>query len=86
MRTLRAALHPGAVSSSWRTTFTSDGASSAWALFAAAHPGYKVLDAYLVMDEDGTAFVDRLAFHNRMFQSSGSGTAAVKACGSEAVC
>jgi hypothetical protein len=67
-------------------TYTSDGASSAWALFAAAHPTYKVLDAYLVMDEDGTAFVDRLAFHNRMFQSSGSGTAAVKACASEAVC
>jgi len=66
--------------------FTSDGTSSAWALFAAAHPTWKVLDAYLVMDEDGTAFVDRLAFHNRMFQSSGSGSAAVKACGSEAVC
>ena len=66
--------------------YTSDGVKSAWKLFAEAHPTWKVLDAYLVVDEDGTTFVDRLAFHNRMFQSSGSGSAAVKACGSEAAC
>ncbi len=66
--------------------YTSDGVKSAWTLFAEAHPTWKVRDAYLVMDENGTAFVDRLAFHNRMFQSSGSGSAAVKACGTEAVC
>lgn len=70
---------------------TSDGVSSAWAVFAAAYPGAKVVDAYLVADEDAggtgaTSFVDRLAFYNRMFTSSGAGSAAVKNCPSEASC
>jgi hypothetical protein len=64
--------------------YASDGAKSAWAVFAEAHPTWKVVQAYLVMDEDGTAFIDRLAFHNRMFQAPGN--AGVKICGSEAAC
>jgi hypothetical protein len=36
------------------------------------------------MDENGTAFVDRLAFHNRMFQAPGN--SGVKVCGNEASC
>ncbi len=47
--------------------YASDGTNSAWATFATAHPTWKVLQAYLVMDEEGTAFVDRLAFQNQMF-------------------
>lgn len=70
---------------------TSDGVSSAWDLFAAAYPDAKVVDAYLVADEDAggtgaTSFVDRLAFHNRMFVAAGSGSAAIKNCPSEASC
>lgn len=65
--------------------FASDGAKSAWTLFAEAHPTWKVVQAYLLVDEDGTAFVDRLAFQNRMFTGPGSG-AAVKTCGSEGAC
>jgi hypothetical protein len=70
---------------------TSDGVSSAWAVFAAAYPGAKVVDAYLVADEDAvgtgaTSFVDRLAFQNRMFVASGSGSAAIKNCSSESSC
>ena len=28
---------------------------------------WKVVQAYFIMDEEGTAFVDRLAFQNEMF-------------------
>ena len=66
--------------------FTSDGSSSAWSLMATAHPTWKVKQAYLLVDEDGTTFVDRLAFHNRMFTGPGTGSAGIKNCGSEAVC
>ena len=64
--------------------YSSDGAKSAWTVFAEAHPTWKVLEAYIVMDENGTAFIDRLAFHNRMFQAPGSG--GVRVCGNEASC
>jgi hypothetical protein len=64
--------------------YTSDGAKSAWTVFAEANPTWKVVQAYLVVDEDGTTFVDRLAIHNRMFQAPGSG--GVKICGNEASC
>jgi hypothetical protein len=55
---------------------TSDGVQSAWDVYAAAHPTYKVIDAtdpvapvgaFLVMDEPGTYHVDRLAIQNLMF-------------------
>jgi len=67
-------------------TFTSDGAKSAWTLFAEAHPTWKVTIAFLVVDEAGTTFVDRLAFHNRIYIASGSGSSAIKNCSSEASC
>jgi len=70
--------------------YTSDGVKSAWRLYADANPTHKVMSwkgaAYLVMDEEGTAFVDRLAFHNKMFVKSGSGSAAVKTCANETSC
>ena len=66
--------------------FTSDGAKSAWKLFAEAHPTYKVTQAYLLIDEEGTSFVDRLAFHNKMYVQAGTGTAAIKTCGTESSC
>ncbi len=68
------------------TPFESDGVTSAWAHFAAAYPNAKVVQAYLIMDEPGTAFVDRLAFHNRMYQQAGTGSAAIKTCNSESSC
>lgn len=69
--------------------YTSDGVKSAWQLYAEANPTDKVIGigpAYLVMDEDGTAFVDRLAFHNIMYVANGTGSAAIKSCPSEASC
>jgi len=70
--------------------YTSDGVKSAWKLYAEANPTHKVMTwlgpAYLVMDEPGTAFVDRLAFHNKMFVQSGTGSGAIKNCSSEASC
>jgi hypothetical protein len=76
--------------------YTSDGARSAWKVYADANPTHKVMSwpgpAYLVMDEDagvlggGTAFVDRLAFHNKMYVQSGTGSAAIKNCPSESSC
>lgn len=65
---------------------TSDGVNSAWAALAAAYPTGKVLQAYFVMDEEGTAFVDRLAFHSKMYIQAGSGTGAIKNCPSESSC
>ena len=62
--------------------FTSNGTTSAWALMAAAHPTWKVLKAYFIMDEEGTTFVDRLAFQSQQFYGSG----APKSCSSEAGC
>jgi len=69
--------------------YTSDGVKSAWRLYADANPSDKVIGigpAYLVMDEDGTAFVDRLAFHNIMYTASGTGSGPVKTCPSESSC
>lgn len=65
---------------------SSDGTNSAWAALAAAYPTGRVLQAYLVMDEQGTAFVDRLAFYNKMYIQNGSGSAAIKNCPSESSC
>ena len=71
-------------------SYVSDGVKSAWTLFAEANPDARLYGdlapAYLVMDEPGTAFVDRLAFHNIMYQASGTGSAAAKSCPSEASC
>lgn len=71
-------------------SYISDGTKSAWRLFAEANPAAKLYGdlapAYLVMDEPGTAFVDRLAFHNIMYQASGTGSSAARACPSEASC
>jgi len=70
--------------------YTSDGTRSAWKVYADANPTHAVMttpgSAYLVMDEPGTAFVDRLAFQNKMYIRSGTGTAAIKSCASEASC
>lgn len=66
--------------------FTSDGVKSAWTLFAEAHPTFKVVNAYLVVDEAGTTFVDRLAFHAKMYRKAGTTTAAVASCANEAAC
>jgi len=65
---------------------TSDGVHSAWQNLAAAYPGAKVTGAFLIMDDAGTAFVDRLAFHNKMYVQSGSGSAAIKNCPAESSC
>ena len=43
---------------------------SAWDVFAAAHPGAEVLNAYMVQDEVGQAFVDRIVIGHRMFPSA----------------
>ena len=67
-------------------TFTSDGVSSAWALFAAAHPTAKVLDAYVVMDEVGQSFIDRVAFQNHMFTRGANNASGIKHCPNEASC
>jgi hypothetical protein len=65
----------------------SDGTDSAWKNLADAHPNGKVVGvAFFILDEVGTAFIDRLAFHNRMFIQAGSGSAAVKNCPSESSC
>ena len=70
--------------------YTSDGARSAWKVYADANPTHKVMSwlgpAYLIMDESGTAFVDRLAFYNKMYVQNGHGSAAIKNCPSEASC
>jgi len=47
--------------------YSSDGVNSAWAVFAAANPTYIARSAYVVMDETGTAYLDRLAIQNKMF-------------------
>lgn len=63
-------------------SFSSDGVNSAWKNLALAHPTWAVVQAYLVMDEEGTAFLDRLAFQNEMFSAPNF----VQNCGSEAAC
>lgn len=70
--------------------YFSDGTRSAWKVYADANPAHKVMSwlgaAYLIMDEEGTAFVDRLAFYNKMYIQNGHGSAAIKNCPSEASC
>ena len=66
--------------------FTSNGTKSAWTLFAEAHPTWIVTFAFLVADEDGTTFVDRVAFQNKMYVAPGSGTASIKNCLNEMSC
>jgi hypothetical protein len=45
-----------------------DGARSAWTVFADAHDGARVTDAFLVMDEEGQSFVDRLTIQGHQHQ------------------
>lgn len=70
--------------------YASDGTKSAWRVYADANPTHRVMatpgSAYLIMDEPGTAFVDRLAFQNKMFIRSGTGTTAIKTCAAESSC
>lgn len=61
---------------------TSDGVNSAWTVMALAHPTWVVTGAFFVLDEEGTAFVDRLAFQNKMFNAPN----VTITCNSEAVC
>lgn len=61
---------------------TSNGSTSAWGVLAALHPSWSVVDAFFVMDEEGTAFVDRLAFQNQMFTAPNI----IQNCNSEAAC
>lgn len=61
---------------------TSDGVKSAWAVMAAAHPTWVVTGAFFILDEEGTIFVDRLAFQNKMFNAPFT----TITCNSEAVC
>ena len=77
---------PGCVIFVGAETFTSDGVGSAWALFAAAHPTYKVLDAYVVMDEIGQSFIDRVAFQNHMFTRGANDASGIKHCPNESSC
>jgi hypothetical protein len=60
----------------------STGTKSAWAVLAAAHPTWKVVQAYLVVSEVGSVFLDRLAFQNEMFTAAST----VVNCPSEASC
>ena len=53
------------------TPYESTGSMSAWNVFAAAHPGAEVLNAYMVHDEVGQSFVDRIVIGHRMFTSAG---------------
>lgn len=50
--------------------YESTGTMSAWDVFAAAHPSAKVVRAYMVQDEVGQAFVDRIVIGHRMFPSA----------------
>ncbi len=82
-------ISPGCELQANNVSYVSDGSKSAWKLFAEANPNAKVFcvgPAYLIMDEPGTAYVDRLAFHNIMYQASGTGASAAKGCPSEASC
>jgi hypothetical protein len=51
-------------------SYESTGTKSAWDVFADAHPSAKVLAAYMVMDEVGQSFVDRIVIGNRLFPSA----------------
>ena len=51
--------------------YSSTGTQSAWAVFAAAHPGATVTDAYVVADEVGQSYIDRLAIQRHVFTGKG---------------
>jgi len=73
------------------TPYTSDGTDSAWKNFADANPTFKTAEqgfqvAFLILDEEGQVFVDRLAMHNHMFVANGSNTNAIKHCRTEGHC
>ena len=62
--------------------YASTGTQSAWAVFAAAHPGATVIDAYVVADEVGQSYIDNLAFQRHVFTGKGR----MAECTTEASC
>jgi hypothetical protein len=44
------------------TPYTNTPTMSAWDVFAAAHPGHSVTYAFVVVDQPGTYYLDRIAF------------------------
>ena len=66
--------------------YASTGTEDAWTAFANAHAGAQVLDAYVVMDEVGSAFLDRIALGRHMFVRGGSGAGSIKSCPFEVSC
>jgi hypothetical protein len=73
------------------TPYTSTGTQSAWDVFAAANPTWRVAPqsdqvAFVILDEVGTVFLDRVAMQNHMFVAAGTGTAAIKHCPFESSC
>jgi hypothetical protein len=67
-------------------TYVSDGVEDAWTKFANLHSGARVLDAYVVMDEVGQAFIDRIAFQNHMFTRGASNSTGIVHCPNEGSC
>jgi hypothetical protein len=53
--------------------YSSDGTTSAWAQFAAAHPGATITDAYIVMDEVGQSFIDRIGIGSTIWTNGLAG-------------
>ena len=51
--------------------YASTGTLSAWGVFAAAHPGATVTDAYVVADEVGQSYIDHLAIQRHVFTGKG---------------
>lgn len=68
-------------------TYASDGNQSAWDTFVDAHGGLdRVHDAYVVMDEVGVSYIDRVALHNHMFPRSPYDVGYIVHCPTEASC
>jgi hypothetical protein len=71
--------------------YSSNGTMSAWAVFAAAHPTFKIGTvsngvAFVIQDELGASFIDRVAFQNRMYQKGGWSNQSIILCPSESSC
>ena len=71
--------------------YTSTGTQSAWGVFAAAHPTYRIARqseqvALVVLDEAGTVFLDRIAMQRHMFVKAGFGENAITHCPTEVSC
>lgn len=66
-------------------TYTADGTSSAWDVYAAAHPDQFVNQAYLVFDEAGKYRLDRIALGTDLLYNYSS-TRAFACLGSENRC